>query len=87
MVHEMQLRVAALIERCQDEIILESTLVMNDDLNTLFVRYDRWIRNCEAARGKQPSSDGRTTVEAVGDVQVATTKLIDEAVHMCACVP
>ncbi len=84
MVHEMQLRVAGLIERCQDEIILESTLVMNDDLNTLFVRYDRWLKNCEAARGKNPSSSA-TTVETVGGLQVATTNLID-AVHTCACV-
>ncbi len=46
----MQVRVAGLIERCQDEIILESTLVINDDLNTLFVRYDRWLRNSMAAK-------------------------------------
>lgn len=46
----MQLRVAGLIERCQDEIVLESTLVINDDLNTLFVRYERWLRNSAAAK-------------------------------------
>jgi len=80
----MQLRVAGLIERCQDEIILESTLMMNDDLNTLFVRYDRWLKNCEAARGKKPSEEnGKTSVETVGGVQVATTNLI-EAVYLCA---
>ena len=38
----MQSRVADLIERCQDEIILESTLQINDELNSVFVRYERW---------------------------------------------
>ena len=37
----MQSRVADLIERCQDEIILESTLQINDELNSVFVRYER----------------------------------------------
>ena len=40
-VHSMQSRVADLIERCQDEIILESTLQINDELNSVFVRYER----------------------------------------------
>ena len=38
----MQSRVADLIERCQDEIILESTLQINDELNSVFVRYERY---------------------------------------------
>lgn len=37
----MQSRVADLIERVQDEIILESTLQINDELNSVFVRYER----------------------------------------------
>ena len=49
-VHNMQLRISSLIERCQDEIILESTLIINDDLNTLFVRYDRWLKNSAAVK-------------------------------------
>ena len=40
-VHSMQSRVADLIERVQDEIILESTLQINDELNSVFVRYER----------------------------------------------
>ena len=40
-VHSMQSRVADLIERCQDEIVLESTLQINDELNSVFVRYER----------------------------------------------
>jgi hypothetical protein len=43
-VHSMQSRVADLIERCQDEIILESTLQINDELNSVFVRYERWAQ-------------------------------------------
>ena len=39
--HNMQSRVADLIERVQDEVILESTLQINDELNSVFVRYDR----------------------------------------------
>lgn len=62
MVHDMQLRVAGLIERCQDEIVLESTLFINDDLNTLFVRYDRWLRNSAAA--KTPQAPGNQEEEA-----------------------
>ena len=42
-VHSMQSRVADLIERCQDEIILESTLQINDELNSVFVRYERYV--------------------------------------------
>lgn len=62
MVHNMQLRVAGLIERCQDEIILESTLVINDELNSLFVRYDRWLKNSAAAKAKPgPEAVGETT--------------------------
>lgn len=37
----MQSRVADLIERVQDEVILESTLQINDELNSVFVRYER----------------------------------------------
>ena len=85
MVHEMQLRVATLIERCQDEIILETTLTMNDDLNMLFVRYDRWLRNSEAARAKSgPSGEATTTLETAGGVQVATTCL-NTVVYSCVC--
>lgn len=42
-VHSMQSRVADLIERCQDEIVLESTLQINDELNSVFVRYERCV--------------------------------------------
>lgn len=42
----MQSRVADLIERVQDEIILESTLQINDELNSVFVRYERSECSC-----------------------------------------
>lgn len=69
----MQLRVSGLIERCQDEIILESTLLINDDLNTLFVRYERWLKNSAAAKTPAGNQDASpTTVRG----QTATTSLM-----------
>jgi hypothetical protein len=47
----MQSRVADLIERCQDEIILESTLQINDELNSVFVRYERSEFTCRVELG------------------------------------
>ena len=70
-VHSMQTRVASLIEHCSDEIVLESTLVINDDLNTLFVRYERWLKNSAAAKSEQRQD---TLVSSTG---VATTNLIE----------
>ena len=70
-VHSMQTRVASLIELCSDEIVLESTLVINDDLNTLFVRYERWLKNSAAAKSEQRQD---TLVSSTG---VATTNLIE----------
>ena len=71
MVHSMQLRVAGLIERCQDEIILESTLLINDDLNTLFVRYDRWLKNSAAVKAPMPGAPNTSVTE-----HTATTSLM-----------
>ena len=70
----MQTRVAGLIERCQDEVVLEGTLVINDDLNTLFVRYDRWLKNSAAAKGQALPDDQGTSVSSNG---VATTTLME----------
>ena len=70
----MQTRVAGLIERCQDEVVLEGTLIINDDLNTIFVRYERWLRNSAAAKGQPLPDDQGTTVAPNG---VATTSLIE----------
>ena len=70
----MQTRVAGLIERCQDEVVLEGTLVINDDLNTLFVRYDRWLKNSAAAKGQALPDDQGTSVSPNG---VATTTLME----------
>lgn len=69
----MHARVASLIERCTDEVVLESTLVINDDLNSLFVRYDRWLKNSVAAKASS-AQDESTTVSAAG---VATTSLME----------
>ena len=88
MVHNMQLRVAGLIERCQDEIVLESTLIINDDLNTLFVRYDRWLRNSAAAKAGGTEGAGgqdqqqQQPLSYEGQPQVVTTSLM--GVRVCA---
>jgi len=75
--HSMQTRVADLIGRCTDEVVLESTLQINDELNTVFVRYERWLRNMEAAKsgtvGGEPTQP-ETTQVANG---VATTSLTE----------
>lgn len=60
-VHSMQSRVADLIERVQDEVILESTLQINDELNSVFVRYERYLGNREALH--QPPQQGTVTTE------------------------
>jgi len=76
--HSMQTRVADLIGRCTDEVVLESTLQINDELNTVFVRYERWLRNMEAAKsgtvGGEPTQP-ETTQVANG---VATTSLTEQ---------
>ena len=55
----------------------ESTLQINDELNTVFVRYERWLRNMEAAKsgtvGGEPTQP-ETTQVANG---VATTSLTE----------
>ena len=74
--HNMQTRVAGLIERCQDEVVLEGTLVINDDLNTLFVRYERWLRNSAAAKGTAlPSGDQGTVVAPNGEAMTSLTEV------------
>ena len=74
----MQTRVAGLIERCQDEVVLEGTLIINDDLNTLFVRYERWLRNSAAARGQPLPDDQGTTVAPNGVATTSLTEVSDE---------
>ena len=75
----MHARLAALIGGCSDEIVLESTLVINDELNSLFVRYDRWLRNSAAAK----SEVGATLVSSTG---VATTNMSEVPTLVCVCV-
>jgi hypothetical protein len=50
----MQERATLLIGRVQDEIVMESLLQINDELNSSFTRYDRHMKNRQAL--KQPSS-------------------------------
>lgn len=82
----MQLRVAGLIERVTDEVVLEGTLIINDELNSIFVRYDRWLKNDSAAKAATSSEGDATTVTAGG---VATTSLTEVCMrvscHMYVC--
>lgn len=124
--HSMQTRVADLIGRCTDEVVLgkcgtyvslhssvpsplplisssspsphspppslslthfllhflplpENTLQINDELNTVFVRYERWLRNMEAAKSGGKTEEEETTQPAVTQPEtangVATTSL------------
>jgi hypothetical protein len=78
-VHSMQSRVADLIERCQDEIILESTLQINDELNSVFVRYERYLGNREALQQASQEGAVQPQVKAGGEGGVATTSLSEPA--------
>ena len=128
--HSMQTRVADLIGRCTDEVVLgecgtqtnplyllfalfcpllppslsfipfphfsfisitspllftsssippENTLQINDELNTVFVRYERWLRNMEAAKSGGKTEEEETAQPAVTQPEtangVATTSL------------
>lgn len=43
----MQQRVVELISRVSNEEVTEELLHANDDLNNIFLRYERWIQsNC-----------------------------------------
>lgn len=58
----------------------ENTLQINDELNTVFVRYERWLRNMEAAKsGGKTEEEEETTQPAVTQPEtangVATTSL------------
>jgi hypothetical protein len=78
-VHSMQSRVADLIERCQDEIILESTLQINDELNSVFVRYERYLRNREALQQSSQQAGEQALSEPAREGGVATTSLSEPA--------
>ena len=72
----MQLRVAGLIERVTDEVVLEGTLVINDDLNSIFVRFDRWLKNDSAAKASASPETGTVTTG-----NVATTSLTEVGIR------
>jgi hypothetical protein len=80
-VHSMQSRVADLIERCQDEIILESTLQINDELNSVFVRYERYLGNREALQQASQEGAVQPQVKAGGEGGVATTSLSEVSIY------
>ena len=63
----MQLRVSDLIGRVADEIVLEALLMMNDELNSVFMRYERFVKNRDAVlkqQSPQPQSQSVQQVEA-----------------------
>ena len=58
----------------------ESTLQINDELNSVFVRFDRYLRNREAAQSGS-TEQPETSTAATGDV--ATTSLIEVCARSC----
>ncbi|XP_063740569.1 target of Myb1 membrane trafficking protein-like isoform X2 [Eleginops maclovinus] len=57
----MQSRVMELIPQLQDERFIEELLVINDDLNNAFIRYERFDRLNKAHVSNTPQSSSTTT--------------------------
>lgn len=54
----------------------ENTLQINDELNTVFVRYERWLRNMEAAKSGKTEEEGAAQPPVTEpETGVATTSL------------
>ena len=54
----------------------ENTLQINDELNTVFVRYERWLRNMEAANSGKTKEEGTAQPPVTEpETGVATTSL------------
>ena len=54
----------------------ENTLQINDELNTVFVRYERWLRNTEAANSGKTEEEGTAQPPITEpETGVATTSL------------
>ena len=71
MLHNMQLRVTELIDRMQEGSILEALLTVNDDLHSVFVRFERYLKNS----GVAASSSAGGAAPAVSTVGEATTSM------------
>lgn len=67
-VHSMQVRVSDLIGRVADEIVLEALLMMNDELNSVFVRYERFIKNRDASLKQQSSPQSHLPADQHGEL-------------------
>ncbi|KAL5473071.1 hypothetical protein EMCRGX_G027512 [Ephydatia muelleri] len=72
-VHSMQVRVSDLIGRVADEIILEALLMMNDDLNSVFVRYERFVKNRDATLKQQASPQHQIPPDQQGELTTMFT--------------
>ena len=57
--------------------LAESTLQINDELNTVFVRYERWLRNMEAAKSGTVGEEAAPPVTTQVANGVATTSLTE----------
>ena len=81
-----------LIGRVADEIILEALLMMNDDLNSVFVRYERFVKNRDATLKQQASPQHQIPPDQQGELTTMFTG-VHEPCHVesnmrlfvCAC--
>nr|XP_020451967.1 target of Myb protein 1-like isoform X2 [Monopterus albus] len=69
----MQTRVVELIPQLLDEGFIEELLVLNDDLNNTFIRYERFDRLNKAQVSTQQSSAGTPSLTDLSQPAVVTT--------------
>ena len=66
--HQMQQRVVALVDKIANEEVTGVLLKINDDLNNLFIRFERYERNRKAVTGEA------TDISALKPVATPTTQ-------------
>ena len=80
--HSMQVRVSDLIGRVADEIVLEALLMMNDELNSVFVRYERFIKNRDASLKQQSSPQSHLPADQHGELTTMFAAEVQSLSHV-----